>query len=153
MKTMKMYLPFGDWSGDGHKQWDKVLIEAPSMEHLLNAQKEIRAKYGENFFDYFAHDYEDAGLGEIVWQALEDAQYPITRLAEKDDCNDWVGVESLKERRGYSFSIDVIIDTFIWLLNAYGAQIIVLDATEDIPMICNWTCSGFKTVGYGCYWS
>ena len=58
--------------GDGHKQWDKVLIEAPSMEHLLNAQKEIRARYGENFFNYFAHDYEDSGLGEIVWQALED---------------------------------------------------------------------------------
>ena len=50
MKIMKIYLPFGDWSGDGHKQYDKVLIEAPSMEHLLNAQKKIKEKYGEDFF-------------------------------------------------------------------------------------------------------
>lgn len=150
---MKMYLPFGDWSGDGHKQWDKVLISAPSMEHLLNAQKEIREKYGDDFFDYFAHDYEDAGLGVKVWKALEDAHYPIERLRAKDDCNDWTDAIDFSECYGYSFSIDVIIDTFIWLLNYYGANIIQLDEDEDIPMICNWTCPGFKTVGYGCYWS
>lgn len=23
---MKMYLPFGDWSGDGHKPWDMGVI-------------------------------------------------------------------------------------------------------------------------------
>ena len=34
---MKMYLPFGDWSNDGHGRYEKVLIDAPSMEHLLKA--------------------------------------------------------------------------------------------------------------------
>ena len=49
-------------------------------------------------------------------------------------------------------SIDFIIDSFIWLLNAFGADIKILDDGEDIPMLCNWTCSGFKTVGYGCFY-
>ena len=150
---MKMYLPFGDWSKDGHKQWDKVLIDAPSMEHLLEAQKKIKEKYGDDFFDYFAHDYEDAGLGIKVWRALEDAQYPVERLKEKDECNDWTGIVDFSECYGYSFNIEVIIDTFIWLLNWHGAQITRLEESEEIPIICNWTCPGFKTVGYGCYWS
>ena len=35
---MKMYLPFGDWSSDGHGRYEKVLIDAPSMAHLYDAQ-------------------------------------------------------------------------------------------------------------------
>ena len=150
---MKMYLPFGDWSGDGHRQWNKVLIEAPSMEHLLEAQKQITEKYGDDFFNYFADNYEDGSLGVKIWKALEEAQYPVERLKEKDDWNDWTGIVDFSECYEYSFNIDVIIDTFVWLLNAHGAQIIVLDEAEEIPMICNWTCPGFTTVGYGCYWS
>ena len=45
-----------------------------------------------------------------------------------------------------------VIDIFIFLLNAYGAEIVRLDNGEDIPMICNWTCHGFETVGYGCFY-
>ena len=41
---MKMYLPFGDWSGDGHCVYEKILIDAPSMEYLLEAQKKIKEK-------------------------------------------------------------------------------------------------------------
>lgn len=26
---MKMYIPFGDWSDDGHGKYEKVLVEAP----------------------------------------------------------------------------------------------------------------------------
>ena len=29
---MKFYIPFGDYSGDGHKQYCNVLVSAPSME-------------------------------------------------------------------------------------------------------------------------
>ena len=54
---MKMYLPFGDWSDDGHGKWDKLLIDAPSMEHLLNAQKKIKAIYGDHLFGGMAEHY------------------------------------------------------------------------------------------------
>lgn len=153
---MKMYLPFGDYSGEGHKQWDKVLIEAPSMEHLLEAQKKIKAKYGENFFEGFATEWEEPTLTGKIWNALIVEGYPISKLIEKDDVNDWSGLEwyefALKYLPTNPFvSIEFVIDAFIWLLNKFGAEIICLDETEDIPMICNWTCQGFKTVGYGCF--
>ena len=154
---MKMYLPFGDWSGDGHKQWDKVLIEAPSMEHLLNAQNKIKEKYGEDFFDGFATEWEEPTLTGKIWNALIVEGYSINKLIEKDDVNDWSGLNWYEFATKHlptnpSLGLEFIIHAFIWLLNKFGAQITVLDDTEDIPMICNWTCPGFKTVGYGCFY-
>lgn len=153
---MKMYLPFGDWSDDGHGKWDKVLIDAPSMEHLLNAQKKIKAIYGDHFFDGMADQYEEPHFSEDIWQALKDSNYPIERMWETEDWNDWSECNSIDEvlaADAYpSLSLSFIMDAFIWLLNWQGAEITRLDAKDDIPMICNWTCNGFETVGYGCFW-
>lgn len=153
---MKMYLPFGDWSDDGHGKWDKLLIDAPSMEHLLNAQKKIKAIYGDHFFDGMADQYEEPHFSEDVWQALKDSNYPIERMWETEDWNDWSDCNSIDEVLSAdecpSLSISFIMDVFIWLLNWQGAEITRLDSKDDIPMICNWTCNGFETVGYGCFW-
>lgn len=153
---MKMYLPFGDWSDDGHGKWDKVLIDAPSMEHLLNAQKKIKAIYGDHFFDGMAEHYEEPHFSEDIWQALKDSNYPIERMWETEDWNDWSDCNSidevLAEDEYPSLSLNFIMDAFIWLLNWQGAEITRLDSKDDIPMICNWTCNGFETVGYGCFW-
>lgn len=153
---MKMYLPFGDWSDDGHGKWDKVLIDAPSMEHLLNAQKKIKAIYGDHFFDGMADQYEEPHFSEDIWQALKDSNYPIERMWETEDWNDWSNCNSidevLAEDEYPSLSLNFIMDAFIWLLNWQGAEITRLDSKDDIPMICNWTCEGFETVGYGCFW-
>lgn len=153
---MKMYLPFGDWSDDGHGKYEKILIDAPSMEHLYNAQQTIKAEYGKDFFDNMADAYEEPHFGEVVWQALKDSGYPIERMWEYEEWNDWSDCKSLDEvleaDEHPSLCLGFIIDTFIWLLNWKGAEIKRLDAGEDIPMICNWTCHGFETVGYGCFW-
>lgn len=153
---MKMYLPFGDWSDDGHGKWDKLLIDAPSMEHLLNAQKKIKAIYGDHFFNGMADHYEEPHFSEDVWQALKDSNYPIERMWETEDWNDWSDCNSIDEVLAAdecpSLSIGFIMDVFIWLLNWQGAEITRLDSKDDIPMICNWTCNGFETVGYGCFW-
>lgn len=153
---MKMYLPFGDWSDDGHGKWDKLLIDAPSMEHLLNAQKKIKAIYGDHFFDGMAEHYEEPHFSEDIWQALKDSNYPIERMWETEDWNDWSDCNSidevLAEDEYPSLSLNFIMDAFIWLLNWQGAEITRLDSKDDIPMICNWTCNGFETVGYGCFW-
>lgn len=142
--------------GDGHKQYEKVLIEAPSMEQLLEAQNKIKAKYTENFFEGFATEWESPTLTGRIWNALIVEGYPIERMIEREACNDWSGLDwyefALKHLPTNPYvSIEFVIDAFIWLLNKFGAEIICLDETEDIPMICNWTCQGFETVGYGCF--
>ena len=32
---MQFFIPFGDWSKEGHGQYETILVEAPSMESLL----------------------------------------------------------------------------------------------------------------------
>ena len=152
---MKMYLPFGDWSDDGHGKYEKILIEAPSMEHLLNAQNKIKEVYGASFFSGMAEHYEEPHFTEDVWQALKDSHYPIERIIKYDYYNDWRGIESidqlLEEDRNPYIHLDLIVDAFIWLLNWKGAEIVQAEEGHIIPTICNWTCNGFETVGYGCF--
>ena len=153
---MKMYIPFGDWSDDGHGKYERVLVEAPSMQDLYNAQKCLCARYGNDFFDGYADRYEEPNLSETIWKALIDTGYPVERMIEIEEINNWEGIKSIEEALAEDPNPDVclefVIDTFIWLLNAFDAEIVRLDAGQDIPMICNWTCPGFETVGYGCFW-
>ena len=156
---MKMYLPFGDWSGDGHGQYTKVLIDAPSMEIIRLAQKRIEEYCGEGIWEGFAKRYQEDSISDTIQELLINTNYPIERLAKcQDDC----GFDDFKNLNecfnsdfwndsGHYITLETCIDTFIWLLNAHGARIKRLDETENIPTISNWTCPGFKTVGYGCF--
>ena len=151
---MKFYIPFGDWSGDGHKCYEKVLVEAESMEKLLEAENKIKAIYGEDFFEGYAEKYDNPQLDPKCWQALLDNNMPISLLEEYDESNDWTGFSTLKEALEEDSNpyvdLDFVITSFIFLLNQYGAGIMVLNEPY-IPEINNWTCPGFQTVGYGCF--
>lgn len=154
---MKMYLPFGDWSNDGHGKYEKVLIEAPSMEHLRKAQIEIEKIYGKYFWGGFAEEYGEPALSEQVQAALLESSYPIERFAKfQDDCdiNKFNNLNEFFQSDYYRdycvVNLNLVVDAFIWLLNWKGAEITCSE--EEIPMICNWTCPGFETVGYGCFW-
>lgn len=154
---MKMYLPFGDWSDDGHGKCKYVLIEAPSMEGLRNAQIQIEEQYGKEFWHEFAGDYDDSTISEAIEKALIATGYPAERFAESMDDSTYDEYATLEDIFNSDYyesyvTLDLVIDAFIWLLNAYGAQIIKVDDYEKIPTICNWTCPGFRTVGYGCFW-
>lgn len=153
---MKMYLPFGDWSCNGHGKYKEYLIEAPSMEHLLIAQEKIKIKYGRFFFDGMASNYEEPFLSKQNWQALIDTKYPIERFQEKENITTWDDCSSISEMLKKNdcpiVGLDFVVDAFIWLLNAFGAKIIIYEEENSIPMICSWTCPGFETVGYGCFW-
>ena len=156
---MKMYLPFGDWSGDGHGRYTKVLIDAPSMEIIRLAQKRIEDHHGKDVWEGFARGYQDNSISNIIQELLINTNYPIERLAKyQDDC----GFDDFKNLNecfnsefwncsGHYITLETCIDTFIWLLNAYGARIKRLEEAENIPTISNWTCPGFKAVGYGCF--
>ena len=156
---MIAYLPFGDWSADGHGQYENLLIEINSMEDLLMAEQKIEAQYGVDFFKGFAEDYDSPCLSKQCWQALIDNHMPINILIDNVDINfhnndDYLTTATtledvLKNDPNPYVSIDFIKQAFVWLLNQYGANI--TQSTVYIPQINNWTCPGFKTVGYGCF--
>ena len=69
---MKMYLPFGDWSDDGHGKYDKLLIDAPGMLSLFEAQKKLKEKYGDKMFeDHFASFYEEPNVYLLFRKACD----------------------------------------------------------------------------------
>ena len=153
---MKAYLPFGDWSGDGHGQYDDILVDINSMDDLLIAQEKIKQQYGETFFKDYANTYDTPKLSKQCWQALIDHHMPIDILEDSkmlypDDDGIYNIQDYLKAYPNPYVSLDFIEYSFIWLLNKYGANIKILSNEEDIPQINNWTCPGFDTVGYGCF--
>ena len=153
---MKAYLPFGDWSADGHGRYINVLVNIFSMNDLLEAEKDIKTIYGKYFFGDFANESDTPRLSEECWQALIDNQMPVSILINYDENNDWRGVESIKQAleldESPSVSLAFVIQAFIWLLNQYGANILLLPEDQEIPQINSLTCPGFETVGYGCFY-
>lgn len=148
---MKMYLDFGDYSCDGHGQKERIVIEAPSEQHLIDAQRRIKNYYGSNFFTEMADDYLESYFSETVWKALIETNYPIQNLKATLDGYDLDGLNSIEEFLKVIpnpvVNIELVIDAFIWLLNFAGAEIAITD--EVIPCI-NWN-KDFETVGYGCF--
>lgn len=144
---MKAYLPFGDPSNDGHGQCKMVLVEVPHLTAVSEAEQRIKEKYGQWFFSGFAEDCNEPFLSEDIWKALIETDYPIERFRVKEDSNDWEDVNSLAEAIAIdpnpSITLDFCIDAYIWLVNAFGAEVMVCD--EDVPTI---SCS---SPGYGCF--
>ena len=154
---MKFYIPFGDYSGDGHKQYCNVLVSAPSMEGVAAAQKFYEEKYDGWFWNNYADDYGDSSITPEIEQALLDTNYPLERFSHcQDDIrfDDFETLEELfksdfwKEEWEHNITLDTCIDTVIWLLNAAGAEII---REEQYPVI-GWSCGQFKSVGSGCFY-
>lgn len=150
---MLAYLPFGDWSNDGHGKCENMLVDINSLDELLEAEKDIKAKYGNDFFEGFANSDEEPQISKKCWQALIDSKMPVSLLAY-DDKNDWSGITSIEKVIEIDpcpcLGIEFIKHAFVWLLNRYGANIFL--GVGYIPQINNWTCPGFETVGYGCFY-
>lgn len=150
---MIAYLPFGDYSCDGHGQCDYELIWIDSIVELINAQENIKNKYGENFFNTFAADYEDNSLKEVHLKALIDTNYPIERLIEKDECNDWSNCKSIADMLTIDpqpyLSIEFIKDAYIWIMNSFSANIKL--TAEKIPVLGWDVANALEIVGYGCF--
>ena len=154
---MKFYIPFGDYSNDGHGRCYNVLVSAPSMEGLWAAQEVYRQKYGEYFWRGMADEYDNPTITEEIQQALLDTNYPLERFSVCQDDIEYDNFKTLQEVFESDFwnnevertiTLDTCIDIFIWLLNAAGAQI---EKEEDYPSI-GWASVKFECVGYGCFY-
>lgn len=162
---MKFYIPFGDWSNDGHGCYKNLLVEADSMADVVNAQKKIKEKYGEDFFNHFANTYQESKVTEEILQALCDTNYSYKEfwfsLMENDTDwdEDWIKESKIQTFKDFikftkwnnethtNLPLETIISMFIHLLNAFGANIKVCQDYPNIGMVCR----DFQNVGYGCF--
>lgn len=149
---MKLYhLPFGDWSGDGHREYRVVPIMCEDKDTFKKAEDKIKEKYGEYFFSDMADEYEDDTIGEGIWQAvLNDTNYTIDNfLDDIDDTYRTEGITTLeqavKKLSNEPMPIEVVIGMYLALVRAYGAE---FEVVPDVEMICNVAAPGYGCLGW-----
>ena len=126
---MKAYLPFGDWSGDGHGRYDDILVDINSMDDLLMAQEKIKQQYGKTFFKNYANAYDTPQLSKQCWQALIDHHMPVDILEDSEMLYpDDDGIYNIQDYLHGNVSDD---RTIMWFDNYQGYSV-----------------DGYYTVGY-----
>lgn len=153
---MIMRVPFGDWSGDGHKIYREVWVSSPNWNTIPNTQTLICHKYGSDFFRTMSNNYEEYTLRPIHWQALHDAGYGLRDFNKQLELENiiWYGEgpepevtnfyeDVVKHPENWQVFIEALIEMFFMLLNAYNANITVLDYN---PFPYNYN---IEEVGYG----
>ena len=145
---MKMYhLPFGDWSGDGHREFRVIPVKCEDPNTFKEAEDKIKEKYGEYFFSYMAEDYGDATIGEEVWKAvLEDTNYSVEDFLKNIDGYDTDDIHTLSDVydnfKNEPMNIEVVISMYLALVRTYGAK---FEIVPNVEMITN-----VAALGYGC---
>lgn len=149
---MKMYhLPFGDWSGDGHREYRVIPVMCEDKDTFEKAETKIKEKYGDYFFHNMADRYEDSTIGEKIWKAvLEDTDYTIDNfLDDIDDTYLTEGIttleQAIKELSNEPMPIEVVIGMYLALVRAFGAE---FEVVPDVEMICNVAAPGYGCLGY-----
>ena len=145
---MKMYhLPFGDWSGDGHREFRVIPVKCEDPNTFKEAEDKIKEKYGKYFFSYMADDYEDATIGEEIWKAvIEDTSYSVEDFLKDIDGYDINNIHTLGDVydnfKNEPMNIEVVIGMYLALVRAYGAK---FEIVPDVEMI-----TSVAAPGYGC---
>lgn len=147
---MKMYhLPFGDWSGDGHREYRIVTVMCEDPNTFKVAEDKIKEKYGQYFFCNMADEFESAIIGEDIWKALiSDTNYSVRDFLKDIDGYDVSGIKSLNDVynnfRNEPMNIEVVIGMYLALVKAFGAEFKVV---PGIKMITNVAAPGYGCLG------
>ena len=144
-------LSFGDPFGDGHGCYQDVYVSCPDKKFITDAVESIKNQYGKDFFQGFAHEYEEPFISYWVAEALSESSYDVERVFTLSGENPFYWpeikkVEDLSETKdgdNLPLPIQVIIDMYIHLLNYHGARITQIN--NPIETIST------NGVGYGCF--
>ena len=146
----KMYhLPFGDWSGDGHREYRVVAVECEDPNTFKYAENKIKEKYGGYFFSGMADEYECAVIEEEVWHAvLEDTAYSVEDFLKDIDGYDMDGIHTLGDAydnfKNEPMNIEVVIGMYLALVRAFGAE---FEVVPNVKMITNVAAPGYGCLG------
>ena len=132
---------FGDYWGDGHCQYETVILQTNDMDKIRNAMREIASK-GLSI----ANDWQDRSLCDKTWALLLESGYTIEQYSEVADCDLTEDYKTFEEfvrsdddEKSW-VSIQVVIDIYLHLLRYFGAEFDVL----EIPIFDS-------DAGYGCF--
>ena len=87
-------MKFGDAYGDGHREYVQIWVSVLSEKCIDAARFSIKAQWGNDFFDGFACEAEDAWLSDTVWEALYEADYPVDSIYQYCDVEEDLSAEA-----------------------------------------------------------
>ena len=149
----KYYFHFGDYYGDGHRQYTTICCQSPKnreeIQEIIN-KIEFQHPAFNNWDGGLANQYDEPHIGNVAWDEIIKLGYPYEKLGillEDLEFDNYTGWDDLKERyelKEIYINIDFIMDVFLFVMNYYGAEL-----TEVVEDNSNHFDFGY---GYGCFY-
>ena len=149
----KYYFHFGDYCGDGHRQYATVCCQSPKTREEI---REIICKINElhptlnSWKDGLAIRYEKPHIGDESWEDIIKLGYPYIKFldvlddADYDKYDNWEAVKAVHQLSDICVNIELIIDIWLFVMNQYGAEL--EEVVEDNSNHFNFD------YGYGCFY-
>lgn len=128
----KYYFHFGDYYGDGHRQYVSICLQSPkTREEIQEIINKINAEH--SVFDKWdgglAKQYEEPHIGNDAWDEIIGLGYPYIKFlsalddADYDQYNGWEALKAVHQLSDVCVSIELIIDIWLFVMNKYGAEL------------------------------
>ena len=149
----KYYFHFGDYYGDGHRQYTTVCLESPKtreeIREIINKISELHPTFN-NWKDGLAIQYEEPHIGNEAWEDIIKLGYPYIKFldvlddADYDKYDNWEAVKAVHQLSDICVNIELIIDIWLFVMNQYGAELeeVVEDNSNHFDF----------DYGYGCFY-
>ena len=149
----KYYFHFGDYYGDGHRQYTTICCQSPKtreeIQEIIN-KIEFQHPAFNNWDSGLANQYDEPHIGNVAWDEIIKLGYPYEKLGilledlEFDNYTGWDDLKARYELKEIYINIDFIMDVFLFVMNYYGAEL--TEVVED-----NSNHFDFD-YGYGCFY-
>lgn len=159
----KMYLVLGDWSGDGHEKYDKILVESNfNVDVVQQAYKDSCKLTGVSF--NYNEDFTGGTKNKIqVATEYEEGYIPVAALEifvkkfglTPEIMDNWGSDDPYEEDENFSLNQDSFVNAWIWFvkLSHPNLEIRVVPDKENIPCINGyWSNKLNVQFGYGLYY-
>lgn len=149
----KYYFHFGDYYGDGHRQYVTICLQSiKSRKEIQEIINKIHAEHPTfNKWDGgLATEYEEPHIGNDAWEEIIALGYPYIKFldalddADYDKYDGWEAVKAVRQLSDICVNIELIIDIWIFVMNQYGAEL--EEIVEDNSNHFNFN------YGYGCFY-
>ena len=148
----KYYFHFGDYYGDGHRQYTTICCQSPKsrqeIQEIINKIDDLHPVFN-NWDSGLAKQYDTPHIGEVAWEEIIKLGYPYEKLSillDDLEFDNYTGWDDLKEKYNLKeiwVNIDFIMDVFLFVMNYYGAELteVVEDNSNHFDL----------DYGYGCF--
>lgn len=149
----KYYFHFGDYYGDGHRQYVTVCVESSKtrqeIQEIIN-KIEFKHPAFNNWDTGLAKQYDEPHIGNVAWDEIIKLGYPYIRFlnalddADYDKYDNWEAIKAVHQLSDICVSIELIIDIWLFVMNHYGAELeeVVEDNSNHFDF----------DYGYGCFY-